>query len=152
MTSVKPGKQLDKGISAPLHSLQKMFSVHLSKDLRKELGKRALEVRKEDTVKVVRGGFKGKTGKVARVNRRKIQAFIEKLSRKKSDGTEVLVPFRPSNLVLIDIYRKDGRRFKGKKIKEKEMKDVAATEKIGEKKKKAAETGKKGKDEAKKKK
>ena len=115
-SSSKPGKQRKQHYTRELHILQKDFSMHLSKELRKSLDRRNLEARKEDTVKVMRGSekFVGKQGKITSINRKKRQVFIEGITRKKIDGTEIQVPFKPSNLLLVTIDEKDDRRFKGK--------------------------------------
>ena len=121
--SSKPKKQRKQHYTKSLHALQKELSMHLSKELRKNLGRRNLEARKEDTVKVMRGSekFVGKQGKITLIKRKKRQVFIEGITRKKIDGTEIQVPFKPSNLLLVTIDEKDERRFKGKvkkKVKE----------------------------------
>ena len=123
VTSSKPKKQRKQHYTKALHTLQKELSMHLSKELRKNLSRRNLEARKEDTVKVMRGSekFVGKQGKITLIKRKKRQVFIEGITRKKIDGTEIQVPFKPSNLLLVTIDEKDERRFKGKvkkKVKE----------------------------------
>jgi large subunit ribosomal protein L24 len=115
--SKKPGKQRKKRFQAKKHEKQKFMSAHLSKELQKTTGKKSLGIRKEDKVKVMRGALKGKTGKVLRVNRDKEQIFIEKLIRKKSDGTEVLIPVHPSNVMITEL-KHDEKRVKKKKKKE----------------------------------
>ena len=118
MKSSKPKKQRKQHYTMPLHKMQKAFAAHLSKELRKELGRRTLEIRKDDKVKVMRGKHKGKSGKVVDVNRKKKQVFIEKIMAKKTDGREVGIPFRPSNLLLTEVSREDKKRIKGKAAKE----------------------------------
>ena len=78
MASSQPKKQRKWYYTKPLHSSYKEFSVHLSKELRKDLGRRSLEVRKGDTVKVLRGGEKvnGKQGKVTGITRAKRMVFV----------------------------------------------------------------------------
>ena len=127
MKSSKPKKQRKQHFTMPLHKRQKAFAAHLSKELRKELGRRSLEIRKDDKVKVMRGKHRGKSGKVVNVNRKKIQVFIEKITVKKTDGREIGIPFRPSNLLLIEIARDDKERMKGK-IVAKEIKEAAKKE------------------------
>ena len=115
--SSKPSKQRGLHYNMPLHRLNKALSSNLDKKLRGELEMRSLPLRKGDTVKIVRGSKKGKTGKIARIHHSKRQVFIEGVNRKKSDGTEILVPLQASNLAIIEIDRSDERRVKGKKIK-----------------------------------
>ncbi len=112
MVSSKPRKQRKALYSAPLHRRQKMVSAHLSKELREKFGRRSLPVRKGDEVAVVRGSFRGKTGKVERVELKKLRVFVEGLVRRKSDGSEVKVPIHPSNLVIISADMSDKKRQK----------------------------------------
>ena len=111
--SSKPKKQRKQHYTMPLHMQQKSFAAHLSKELRKELRRRSLEIRKDDKVKIMKGKHKGKSGKVVDVNRKKKQVFIEKIMAKKTDGREVGIPFRPSNLLLIEVARDDRKRLHG---------------------------------------
>nr|AJS12510.1 50S ribosomal protein L24P [uncultured archaeon] len=115
--SSKPKKQRKWHYGKPLHILQKDFSVHLSKDLRKDLKRRSLEARTGDTVKIVRGDkkYSGKQGKITALVRNKRQVLIEGIVRKKVDGTEKQVPFRASNLLLVAIEEKDNKRMKNRK-------------------------------------
>jgi len=110
--SKKPKKQRRAFHEMPLHRKQKSLSAHLHKKIREELGVRALPVRKGDTVKVLRGSFKGRTGKVSSVSVTKMHVFVEKITRKKADGTEAMVPFRASNLLIESLDKSDEKRFK----------------------------------------
>jgi len=140
--SKKPKKQRKAHYNPALHEKRKQFSVHLSKELRKALGRRALPIRTGDKVKVMRGKNVKFSGKVSRLNRVKNQVFLEKLNRKKSDGTEIPVPLRPSNLMLTELDRSDEKRMKGKIPEIKAKKEEPKTdkkEKIGKKKEKKDE-------------
>ncbi|MBI4210134.1 MAG: 50S ribosomal protein L24 [Candidatus Diapherotrites archaeon] len=118
-TSSKPGRQRKWLYTKPLHSVRKDFSVHLSRELRKQIGRRNLEARKGDTAKVLRGSkkFAGRQGKITEVMTGKRMVLIEGIVRKKIDGTEKQVPFRPSNLLLVAIDEKDERRLSKKNRK-----------------------------------
>ena len=109
--SYQPRKQRKRQFKAPLHRRQKMVAAHLSKELRKELKTRSLPVRKGDTVRIMRGKFRGVEGKVVRVDLKKIRVYVEGVTVKKADGTERLVPIHPSNLLIIDVDRSDERRL-----------------------------------------
>ena len=115
MATSKPNKSRKLAIQMPVHKKSKAIASHLNEKLRKETGKRSLPVRKNDTVKITRGSFKGKTGKITKVNRIGMKVFIEKVIRKKSDGTEYNVPIDPSNITIIEIDRSDRKRLKNKK-------------------------------------
>lgn len=127
--SKKPGKQRLYGYHMALHLAQKRLAVHLSKELKKEFKKTALPVRKDDTVKIVRGGFKGKTGKIIGVNYKKGTVTIEKIMRKKTDGKEVLVPVQASNLIMTAVEQKDEARFGKKPSKKTAPKETKKEEK-----------------------
>ena len=115
--SSKPKKQRKAHYCRPLHVRQACLCSHLSKQLRKQFGRRNLAVRKGDTVKVLRGSKRGAEGKVTGVDYKKGTVLIDKLVRKKTDGTEIPLPMRASKLVLTDVDKSDARRFKGKKGK-----------------------------------
>jgi len=116
MKTKKPKKQRARLYSSTLASQGKMLSAHLSTELRKALGKRALPLRTDDKVKVMRGSHSGTRGKITKVERKKQRVFIEGLIRKKADGTEVQIPIKASNLLIVELERSDVKRVKGKEI------------------------------------
>jgi ribosomal protein uL24 len=73
--------------SAPSHLRRKIMSCHLNKELKTKYEVRAVPVRKGDTVKVMRGTFKGREGKVQSVYRKRWALHIEKLTREKTNGS-----------------------------------------------------------------
>jgi len=85
---------------------------HLSPELREKYGKRSIGVRVGDTVKVLKGVFKGVEGKVKRVDVARGMVYVENVSRKKADGSTVDVPLRTPNVMIVqlnldDKYRKE---------------------------------------------
>jgi len=112
ISSKQPRKQRKYRYNAPLHIRQKLVSDHLSKELRKELGIRSLPVRKGDKVKIMRGQFKGKEGKVTKVDLKKLKIYIDVAKRKKVSGQEVQVPVDPSNVMIIELNKEDKKRLK----------------------------------------
>jgi len=108
--SKQPRKQRKYSYNAPLHIIRKMFSVALNKELRKLHGTRNVIIRKGDKVKVLRGQFKGKSGKVDKVSfvRRKIVIFGIDLIKK--DGNKVPYNIHPSNLVITELNLEDKKR------------------------------------------
>jgi len=117
-SSKSPRKQRKYRYNAPLHVKRKFLSVHLSKELRQKYGKRALPVRKGDEVVVLRGKYKKMSGKVSKVDVKEGKVYIEGITRKKVAGTEILVNFEPSNLMITNLYE-DKKRFKNVKVKAK---------------------------------
>jgi large subunit ribosomal protein L24 len=110
--SKKPRKQRKFLYNAPLHLRRKMISSHLSKELRQQYKKRSLSLRKGDEVKVMRGEFKGVLGKVVRIDTKKYKVYVDTVKKKRSIGTEYLVPLSPSNLMIVKLNLDDKYRMK----------------------------------------
>lgn len=110
VSSRQPRKQRKYRHNAPLHVRQKFVSAHLSEVLRGRFGKRSLPLRKGDEVKVMRGSDKGFKGKIERIDLKEGKVYIEGLNVKKVDGSEVLKPKDPSNLLITESKMEDKRR------------------------------------------
>ncbi|PJE81542.1 50S ribosomal protein L24 [Candidatus Pacearchaeota archaeon CG10_big_fil_rev_8_21_14_0_10_32_42] len=110
-SSKQPRKQRKYSANAPLHIKKKFMSVNLSKELRKKYRKRNLPVRKGDVVKIMRGGFKKKQGKIIEVKLKGTKVFVEGIQRKKKDGSKVNVRMIPSNLQIIELNLEDKKRI-----------------------------------------
>ncbi len=107
----QPRKQRRFRYRAPLHVRHRFVAAHLSKDLREELGRRSLPVRKGDKVRVLRGKFRGHEGIVVSVDLRRYKVFVEGVQRQNAKGQDVMIPVDPSNLLILDVDRSDERRF-----------------------------------------
>jgi len=129
-SSKKSRKQRKYVYNAPLHVRHKFLSAHLSKELREKYKKRSFPVRKGDEIQVMRGKFKKKTGKISRVDTNKIKVYIDGITRKKVDGTDIQVPIHPSNLKIINLNLEDKKRIKAlTRTVNKEEKHVKTSEK-----------------------
>jgi large subunit ribosomal protein L24 len=111
-SSKQPRKQRKYRYNAPLHIKNKFMSAHLSKDLRLKYKRRNITVRKGDTVKILRGQFKGKSGKVDRVNMKKTKVYVTGIEFTKKEGTKAFPPINPSNLMIIELNLDDKKRVK----------------------------------------
>jgi large subunit ribosomal protein L24 len=120
--SSQPRKQRKYLANAPLHIRKKMLGVNLSKDLRKTYKKRSITLKKDDVVKVMRGKFKGKQGKVIEVKTKALKIYVDGMQVKKQDGSKVNVPLKPSNLQIIELNTEDKKRLKNT-VKETKNKD-----------------------------
>jgi large subunit ribosomal protein L24 len=114
-TSSQPRKKRKYVANAPLHIRRKFVSVNLSKDLRKKLEKRNLPIKKNDKVKIKRGKFKGKEGKILEVNLKKSKVIIEGIQVKKMDGSKANVKMQPSNLQIIELAERKNKKESKKK-------------------------------------
>ena len=110
MVSKQPRKQRKARYNAPLHVRQKFMGARLSEELSKEYGTRSAAVITGDTVKVMRGDFKGTEGKVQSVSLKDGTISVDGVISTKVDGTEVPRPIYPSNVMITKLELKDGRR------------------------------------------
>lgn len=110
VSSKQPRKQRKYLHNAPMHVKQKLVSAHLTAVLRSRFERRSMAVRKGDEVVVMRGSSHGFKGKVERVDLKNSRIYIEGLNVKKVDGTEVLKPIVPSNVMITEAKMDDKRR------------------------------------------
>ncbi len=127
-SSKQPRKQRKYIANAPLHLKRKLLSVNLSKELRKKYKRRNIPVRKGDNVKIMRGKFKGKRGRVTEVKIKTEKILVEKIQIKKKDGSSVNFPLNASNLQIVELDAEDKKRMKRfvkeeKKTEKKENKE-----------------------------
>ncbi len=109
--SIQPRKQRALVRNAPLHVLGDHVASHLSKELRQKYKCRAIRLRTGDKVKVLRGTFRGKIGKVERINVRAQKAYITGVEFIKRDGSKAFYPVHPSNLLIQELELTDKRRL-----------------------------------------
>lgn len=110
--SIKPGKQRLSVREAPPHIRHKFVTAPLSRELREKLGIKRIYVRAGDTVKILRGDWKGHEGKVVKVDYEEIALHVEGVTIKKADGTPVYYPIHPSKVMIIKLDLSDKRRMK----------------------------------------
>jgi len=112
MKSIQPRKQRKERYNAPLHRRQKYMHAPLSKALRIELKKRNAQVRKGDTVKVMRGDHAGTEGLVEEVDLKRCTIKVAGVSNYRADGTEVPRVLHPSNVIIVKLNLEDSEREK----------------------------------------
>jgi large subunit ribosomal protein L24 len=118
--SKQPRKQRKYRYNAPLNIRYSFVSSHLSKELRKTYSNRSIPARKGDKVKILRGDFKGKIGKIIEVELKEGKVKIEGIEIIKKDGSKVLRRIDPSNIIITELNIDDKKRQKTlNKIKEK---------------------------------
>lgn len=109
-SSKRPGKQRKYRHNAPLHTLRKFMSAHLSSELRKKYGKRSFPIVRGDKVKVLRGQHRGRENKVDRIDQQKQRVFITGIERTKKDGSKSIQPVKASNVMITDLNLEDKKR------------------------------------------
>jgi len=107
MKTINPGKQIKRMHNAPLHIRRKWISAHLDENLLLKYDKRAISVIKGDTVRVMRGNFRGHEDKVAEVNTKKNTLDIEGITMTKADGNKIAKPIHHSNVMITKLNLTD---------------------------------------------
>ena len=112
MMSKKPRKQRKKMFNAPLHIKRKFIGAHLEENLLLKYDKRAVPVVKGDSVRVIRGSFKGHEDKIVKVNVKKRCIEIEGITMSKADGNKIAKPIHSSNVIITKLNLTDKWRRK----------------------------------------
>jgi large subunit ribosomal protein L24 len=105
MTGLNP-----KLIHVPKHKRDKMVGAVLEDGLRKQYGKKSIRVIKGDSVRVIRGEYKGVEGKVDKVDTQHATFHIEGIQREKIKGGQVKVPIHSSKVMIIALNLDDNYR------------------------------------------
>lgn len=118
---MKPTTIRNRTIYQASQSLRsKLLCGHLSKDLKNKYHKRSVRVTEGDTVKVVRGEFKGVSGKVTRVSAMKNGVAVEGIKKEKLKGGNLDVFIHTSNVIVTDLNTEDkwrAAKLEGKSTK-----------------------------------
>ena len=119
------------------HTRSKQLGATLSKELRKKYGSRSARVIKGDTVRVMRGEFKGIDGKVTQVSTEKHSIAVEGIKREKLKGGNVDIYIHTSNVMItgmnLDDKWRQNRLGKQKAKAQKEKPAEVAKEPVQEK-------------------
>ncbi len=130
---MKPTKMRNKMIhQATYQTKSRQLGSALSKDLKKKYGKRSTRVVEGDSVEIVRGEFKGVSGKIAKVSTQKCSVAIEGVKKEKTKGDKFDVYIHTSNLVITSLNTEDRWRtskLEGKDPKRPKAPTVTATAK-----------------------
>jgi large subunit ribosomal protein L24 len=126
MLSGKPRNQRKEMYNAPMHIKRKNIASHLDENLLLKYDRRSIAVIKGDTVKVIRGAFKGHEDKVSKVNVKKRNVEVEGITMAKADGNKIGRPIHPSNLIItkLNLTDKWRRRKLERNLSEETKKEV----------------------------
>jgi large subunit ribosomal protein L24 len=109
--SKQPRKQRKYQYNAPLHLKGRFLNASLSKELSKKNEVSKLRARVNDTVKIMRGKFKNKEGKIEAVNVKKSTVYVTGVDVMKKDGSKGKVPIHASNVMIIGLGSTDKTRI-----------------------------------------
>jgi len=144
---MKPTKIRNKKIYRAMNqTVSKQICAALSKDLRKKYPRRSARIMIDDTVKVIRGEYKGLTGKVAKISTESNSIAIEGNKKEKLKGEKIDVYIHSTNMVITSLNTDDKWRLK---ILEKKLKSNIKAMKEDAKKKSEVKSADKKKSEVK---
>lgn len=95
---------------APSHVRRILMSARLAKEQRDKYNVRAMPVRKDDEIRVLRGAHKGKAGKVTACYRLKWVIHVDKVTRERANGSSVPVGIHPSNVEITKMKLSNNRK------------------------------------------
>ena len=127
-------------------TISKQISTTMSKDLRKKYSRRSIRIMINDTVKVMRGEYKGLTGKVAKISTESNSIAIEGNKKEKLKGEKIDVYIHSTNTIITSLNTDDKWRLK---ILEKKSKSKIKAMKEDAKKKSEVKSADKKKSEVK---
>jgi large subunit ribosomal protein L24 len=87
-----------------------MVGAVLEDSLRRQYGRKNIRVIRGDSIRVMRGEYKGVEGKVEKVNTEHATLHIEGIQREKIRGGQVKVPIHSSNVMVISLNLDDHYR------------------------------------------
>ena len=93
-------------------TVSKQICATLSKDLRKKYPRRHIRIMINDTVKVIRGEYKGITGKVSKISTETNSIAIEGNKKEKLKGDKIDVYIHTTNVIITALNTEDKWRLK----------------------------------------
>ncbi len=94
----------------PLHLKKKLMNVALGKELRAQLRRRSMGLRKGDQVQIIKGKFKGTQGTVSSIDLKSMKIYVDAAVVKKRSGAQAQVPLAASKLRITKLITTDKKR------------------------------------------
>jgi len=116
-----PRRQRKYLYTADSFERRRRMTVPLSRELRKRFGRRAMPVRKGDTVRVLAGSFVGREERVAKINRRDYAVTLDNVTLKMADEKLKPLEIRPGHLVITRLNLADPWRRRALKVREEDV-------------------------------
>ncbi len=115
MVSTRPRIQRKRLYESAIDRRHRLLGAHVDPDLAAKSKlrlPRALPIREGDVVRIMRGNFRGKEGKIVSVDSRRGTAVVEGITIEKTDEKKVPRPVHASNLMIIKMDDTDPWRRK----------------------------------------
>ena len=110
---MKPTKVRNRQIYRAVNNVRnKQVGATLSKQLRQKYHRRSIRIVNGDTVKILRGEYKGIDGKVTKISLDKNSIAVEGVQREKLKGGKIDLYIHSSNTVITSLNMEDNWRVK----------------------------------------
>ena len=96
---------------ATFQTRSKQLGSPLSKDLQKKYGKKSTRAIEGDTITILRGEFKGVSGKITKISKEKTSVTVEGVKKEKTKGDKFDVYIHTSNVVVTSLNTSDKWRI-----------------------------------------
>src|SRR5919198_4984379 len=116
-----------KHIHLAKHDRDKMLGAVLDDSLRRQYNRKSLRVIKGDSVRVIRGEYKGVEGKVDKVDTEHATFHIEGIQKEKIRGGKVKVPIHSSKVMVITLNLED--KYRSNKLQGRSKTESVSSEK-----------------------
>ena len=109
---VKPTKMRNRMIyKATFQTRSKQLGSQLSKDLQKKYNKKSVRAVEGDSITILRGEFKGVSGKITKISKEKTSVTVEGVKKEKTKGDKFDVYIHTSNVVVTALNTSDKWRI-----------------------------------------
>ena len=96
---------------ATFQTRSKQLGSQLSKDLQKKYNKKSVRAVEGDSITILRGEFKGVSGKITKISKEKTSVTVEGVKKEKTKGDKFDVYIHTSNVVVTSLNTSDKWRI-----------------------------------------
>jgi len=121
VSSTSPRRQRKALYSADSFERRLRMGVPLSRELRSRFRRRAVPIRKGDTVRVLSGSFAGREERVAKVHRRDYRVTLDNVTLKTAEDKLKPLTLGVSNLVITRLNLSDAWRRRSLRVSDEEV-------------------------------
>lgn len=98
------------GYKVPNHILSSKIKSKVSPDIHEKYGVNSVRLRKDDSVKIIRGEYKGVEGKITKIFVSQNRISVEGVTREKIAGGNVPIKIHTSNVVVTNMNMNSDRK------------------------------------------
>ena len=120
-SSSSPRRQRRALYNADTSERRRRMTAPLSRELKSRFHRRALPVRKGDTVRVLSGSFVGREERVAKINRRGYAVTLDNVTLKTAEDKLKPLSIRTSHLVITHLNLSDPWRRRALRVRDEDV-------------------------------